>query len=112
MKLLKRHRVIAADLTRRYVEFHNSEDPRKIGLWGLQSWQSISKVASEGLILPAPLRCGWSKGLNWFTPSEEFLVKVVIPFIEIYRSEEGDRNLRWFEGNYPASVWSFNCEDN
>jgi hypothetical protein len=105
MKLLKHHRVIAADLARRYVEFHDGEDPHLIRLWGLQSWCDILKAANEGVI-----RTGnrtWHKGQNWFTPSEEFLVQVVIPFIEIYRNEEGDRNLRWFEGNLPMSVWGF-----
>ena len=106
MKLLKQHRIIAADLARRYVEFHDGEDPRQIKLWGLASWQDISKAASEGVILPS---CrGWSKGKQWFVPSEDFLVQVVIPFIDIYRSEKGDRNTRWFDENYPNSVWSFN----
>lgn len=109
MKLLKHHRVIAADLARRYVEFHDGEDPLQIRLWGLESWQNISKAANEGVIRPHGGR--WTKGQQWFLPSEEFLVKVVIPFIEIYRNEEGDRNLRWFEGNLPMSVWRFNCEN-
>jgi hypothetical protein len=109
MKSLKHHRVIAADLARRYVEFHDGEDPRQIRLWGLESWQNISKAANEGVIRTGSTT--WHKGMNWFTPSEEFLVQVVIPLIEIYRNEEGDRNLRWFEGNYPNSIWSFNYEN-
>lgn len=110
MKLLKHHRVIAADLARRYVEFHDGESPQQIRLWGLASWQDISKAANEGVIRTGS--SSWYKGLNWFTPSAEYLEQVVIPFIEEYRNDgRSDRNLQWFEGNYPNSIWSFNCEN-
>lgn len=109
MKLLKRHRVTAADLARRYVEFHDDKPFESISLWGLEGWQYISKSVKEGVIIPARTASGgFAKGQNWYIPSQEFLEKVVVPFIAIYRNDvRSDRNGEWFEGKYPPEIWAF-----
>ena len=112
MKLLKRHRATAADLARRYVEFHDGKPFESINLWGLESWQHISKSVKEGVVIPArSVSGGFTKGQNWYLPSQEFLEKVVIPFIAIYRNDRrSDRISKWFEGDYPWEIRSFQVD--
>lgn len=92
-------KAVAAELARRYVEFHSDKDWNTLKLWGLAHWSLISRHVKKGDLILLSKKQG--RGPMWFYPSTDFYCDHVLPMIKSYLNDSReDKNLRWFEGDY------------
>lgn len=77
---------IAIEFARRAQEFHPDEEPMKIRLWGLFSWEDVSPYIKSGEIIP---NSGFKKEnrIIWCKPSQSFFDKWIAPLIQSYNAE-------------------------
>jgi len=72
--------MIAAEFARRAKQFHANEEPMKIRLWGLFSWEDVSPYIKTGEIIP---NAGYKKEnkIIWCKPSQSFFDKWIAPLL-------------------------------
>jgi hypothetical protein len=90
----KQQIIIAKDLARRYVEFHDGQDWKTIKLWGLADWGQISKLLKNDDVVTDMTK---DNKTLWYYPSESFYNNLVKYFIEEYRNDNRcNKNVIWF----------------
>jgi hypothetical protein len=80
-KMSRTRTAIAAEFARRAKQFHPNKEPMTIELWGLFTWETISKYVKTGDIVPYP---GYTKENKtiWCKPSQSFYDEHVKPLMK------------------------------
>lgn len=70
--------IVWAEMARRKIAFHNSEDWNKIKLWGLFSWGMVSSLIKKGELLTDMTK---ENKTVWVRPSEKAYNEKIKPLL-------------------------------
>ena len=85
-------RVVRAEFARRAVQFHKGEELEKIRLWGLFSWDAVSRYLKDGRVLTDMRK---ENRTIWCVPSQEEIDKHIRPMVEKHTLEELTQLAGW-----------------
>ena len=83
---------IWAEMARRKVQFHRTEEWDQINLWGLFLWNEIKRQLDRGELIT---HMGKENKIIWVQPSKETWEKKIKPLIKNYTLEELTEMAGW-----------------
>ena len=84
--------VIWAEMARRKVQFHPSEQWDEINLWGLFHWGKVRHLLEKGLLLTNMTK---ENRIIWVKPSREAWESKIKPLVDRYSLQELSRLAGW-----------------
>ena len=88
----KADKMIWAEMARRKLKFHRSEDWWIIRLWGLFRWTAVKHLLDQGLLLTDMKK---ENKTIWVWPSKEAYHKYIEPLLQTHSLEELEKMAGW-----------------